>query len=138
MRRKLILRRAGSACRFLLLPLLLALPALAQDDYGEEEYPCEGVLADPEQLAQTLAQVQKYRTTWVLVYADRIADCGSDRFANGRADRIADSDAHGNTNRDVHRHTDRGTHGYADRGTHSCTDRGTHSCANADTNRYRW
>ena len=54
---------------FVLALLALVPSAAAQDDWGEE-LPCDGVLADPELLAATLAQVPKYATTYVLAFRD--------------------------------------------------------------------
>lgn len=47
----------------------LATVALAQDPAV-----CDGMLEDPDRAAEVLAQVPKYRATYVLVYPDRIAE----------------------------------------------------------------
>ena len=58
------------------LPLVFLLggPLAAQDDWGEEDTLCAGVLDQSvEELAETLAQVpSKYSTTYVVVYADQV------------------------------------------------------------------
>lgn len=57
-----------------LIPIvLLALPAAAQDDWGEE-LPCDGVLADGGQIAGVLTQVPKYQSTYVLVFGNALVD----------------------------------------------------------------
>jgi ABC-type amino acid transport substrate-binding protein len=54
------------------LLLLLAAPLAAQDDWGAES-PCGGVLDLPaEELAQTLAKVPKYASTYVVVTTERV------------------------------------------------------------------
>ncbi len=57
----------------LLCALLLAAPLAAQDDWGEAT-PCAGVLDLPvEELADTLARVPKYGSTYVVVTTERVA-----------------------------------------------------------------
>lgn len=51
---------------------------------AQEPAACEGVLDDPARAAEVVAQVPKYRATYVLVYPDRIAERFADLTALGR------------------------------------------------------
>ncbi len=58
-----------------LLLLHLAATATAQDDWGDEsDSACGGLLDDPQRLAEVLAQVPKYGTSWALVFSDQLGD----------------------------------------------------------------
>ncbi len=60
---------------FLLAWLLTgAFLALAGPSVGQDEYPCEGLLEDAERLAQVLAEVPKYGSTYVLVLPEKLAE----------------------------------------------------------------